>query len=382
MKRIFWEGQLKFRQFFFLIAISIFSLSSLFSFGQSGYYSTDSTSHFGVKIIDSGDLVNSKYCQVKTKDGVRKYFPFDIVEYGFKSGKVYVSKEIQLADTTRRVFLERLDNGTLKLYYYESKGIKTYFLEKDSTLFLEIYKIDKAFKNVLKEHTSDNEQILKSIQFVKYRKNSLTKLVNNYNKDVKIPFPRPRFGIVAGINQIRLIAPREGVNNLLNDISSKSNLSPFFGIYTDLPIDMGHVSLNLGVNYFKTGISYNYLTNASDVDIVVNLTSIELPFLLRYTMPRQNWRPFFNIGFNYLYHIDNSNKLYESIIEEDVITINNVLNKSFVSDELFGYSIGVGIQYHLNFKNIISTEIRYTSYYGAKNTLNSGQLGLNLGFSF
>ena len=111
------------------------------AYGQNEYYSIDSSIYVGVKLIDGGAILNSRICQVKKDGEVVEYSPYEVKEYGFKDGRVYVSKEIQLSDSSkRRVFLERLYKGKANLYYYRAKGIKTYYIETDSGTFNRIAK--------------------------------------------------------------------------------------------------------------------------------------------------------------------------------------------------------------------------------------------------
>ncbi|MBT3208489.1 MAG: hypothetical protein HN704_07245 [Bacteroidetes bacterium] len=78
------------------------------SSGQNEYFATDSSKSIGINLIDGGDLTNSRMCQVKNGAQTTKYSPYELKEFGFKDGRVYISKEIQIADSSIRVFLKRL----------------------------------------------------------------------------------------------------------------------------------------------------------------------------------------------------------------------------------------------------------------------------------
>lgn len=80
MKFTFKEHPLIINRKHLLIFILTINLVSFYSFGQDGYYSTDRTSSSGIKLVDGGDVINSKYCRVKTKDGIKNYSPYDVVE--------------------------------------------------------------------------------------------------------------------------------------------------------------------------------------------------------------------------------------------------------------------------------------------------------------
>ena len=123
---------------------------------QNGYLVTDST-RIGMKnLFDGGDVFNAQYCKVWEFDGYTVYTPYEIKEYGFSDGRVYVSSEIQFEDTIKRVFLERLSEGKNTIYYYIRKRAETYFFEKDSASLIKIAKRDIngiSYRNQLLEVT-------------------------------------------------------------------------------------------------------------------------------------------------------------------------------------------------------------------------------------
>lgn len=69
-----------------------------------------------------------------------EYNPQQVSRYGFKEGSEYIARGITIQGNKKRVFLEQLVKGDLSLYHYREKGLETFFLEKDSTLFVELPK--------------------------------------------------------------------------------------------------------------------------------------------------------------------------------------------------------------------------------------------------
>ena len=81
-------------------------------------------------------------------DSVFTYGPQQIYGYRFKDGKYYVSREIEIENSKRNVFLEYLINGKLNIYFYRDvEGDDHYFAEKD-TIPLKELKYSKALKYV------------------------------------------------------------------------------------------------------------------------------------------------------------------------------------------------------------------------------------------
>ena len=68
------------------------------------------------------------------KEGITilKYTPYEVNEFGFKNGRIYISKYIY-PDSIQKVFLERFKKGKATLHYYRNKGGKIFFLEKETT---------------------------------------------------------------------------------------------------------------------------------------------------------------------------------------------------------------------------------------------------------
>lgn len=238
----------------YLIIIFLISLLPILSFGQSDYFSTDSTSSLGIKLIDGGDLINSQFCQVKKGDKTIQYTPYEVKEYGFKDGRVYISKEIQIADSSKRVFLERLKKGNTTLYYYRGKGLKTFFIQKDSTLFVEIPEQDteEDYSTQLLNLTKDCSNVSDACKLVSYNKKSLSKLISRYNQCELKPFPHFKYGFLIGYEFLRLI-PSSEQNYNLKYFDYKYDGGFTIGIFLDNPILVSDISLHVELLLSKHG---------------------------------------------------------------------------------------------------------------------------------
>ena len=75
-------------------------------------------------------------------------------------------------------------------------------------------------------------------------------------------------------------------------------------------------------------------------------------------------------------YLINSNNISGNVSSEDPNALNSLLDQSF------GYSGGMGINYNINYKNIISFEVRYNMFNGDRNSLRVNQMDLMMGFSF
>jgi hypothetical protein len=144
---------------------------------------------------------------------------------------------------------------------------------------------------------------------------------------------------------------------------------------------MSYFSVNAGVNFSKNSFSLNYKSRQSEVDAVINLTSFSLPLLFRYTVPGLKWRPFINAGGIYSCHLRNENKIYRASIDQNIVTINDVITGSLVSEHMPGYLSGIGLQHNLSYRKVVSAELRYNQLLRNNSTLNKSHFDILFCFS-
>lgn len=341
--------------------------------GQGSYIEKDSATTIGIKLIDGGEKLNSKFCQVKKDGNIIQYSAIEVKEYGFEKGRVYISKDIQTNDTSiHRVFLERLINGKTSLYYYRGKGVKTYFIEKDSSLFTELAKGGESnetdFNEKLLNITSDCENISDAVKLVSYNKKSLSTLIDRYNKCELKPFPFFRYGFILGYGFTKLNPSPGNEMTYLSEFDYKYDPSYILGVFIDCPIFVSYYSFHTELLYSGNGYSYTLRTGNRDYDLVINTTSLSLPLLLRYTIPSKSIRPYFELGAIYTYNLRNESTKYESIIDGSLIDVISVSEESLIPENQAGFSIGAGVQYNLSLKNILSLGLRYYNQYPVGNS--------------
>lgn len=354
------------RKIYFILLVG---LIPLFSLGQSAYFLTDSSAYYGIKLMDKGSVINSKLCQRKKGKKIIEYTPYELKEYGFKDGRVFISREVQIADSSKRVFLERLIEGETTLFYYREKGLKTFFIEKDSTLFVEVpKKIDtqKDYSERLLKLTDDCAETADACKLLSYNKRSFSELFTRYNKCRLQPFPHFTYGPLIGYELSKLIPNVERNENLAYfNYDYDGGFS--VGVFLNHPIFVSDFSLHTEFVFSEHKYSYNIIIENKDIDLVAEFYSFKVPMLLRYTVPLNTIRPFVNFGGVFTYHFNNKIELYEANIEGSNIEISNI-NESFVHEYQGGYNLGVGVQYPLNYKKSVFLEFRYNKLYGMSNS--------------
>lgn len=371
------------KQLYFLFLIIFFPI---FSFGQSEYFLTDSLKSVGIKLIDGGDRVNSRVCKVKTGDKIVEYSPYEIKEFGFKDGRIYISKEIQISDSSVRVFLECLHKGKTTLYYYMGKKNKTFFIEKDSTLFVEVPKkniANECYHEILLNITNNCPNIADACKIADYNKLSLTKLITRYNQCILKPFPHFRYGLSIGYEKLR-INPSVVYYEDIKYFDFKSDGGFIFSFFIDNPIQASDFSCHAEVLFSKHGYSLNHTASNEDLDLIINISSLNLPLLIRYTFPINNMRPFFNTGAMYTYNLKNEIAFYKTSFSGNLIEISDRVEKSILSTNVIGYVLGCGFEYDLNPKNAVFFELRYCKQLGLpKDVSNKNSIiGVSTGINF
>lgn len=354
----------------------LISLGPIWLFGQSDYYEIDSLITVGVDVVDGGDMMNAKVCQIEFGKITKQLTPYEVVSYGFKNGRVYVSKMIPTTDSVKLVFLERLVDGKTTLYYYRNEKAGTYYIEKDSSLFTELPRFDinqpdLKFNDKLSSLTSDCQNITDATKLVKYTNSGIVLLIKRYNACEQRPFPFFKFGVILGPEITKLHANRNiddlysdpSLNPDFTDFNFENEFGFFAGLFIDIPIFPSDFSIHTDIYINRHSYTYHVGSSQTDLDLTANIASLSCPILFRYTMPYNTFRPFFNAGFCLAYNFINKSSLFKATIKPHSIEIDNVASHSLFSDFSSGYSVGSGIEYKYNYKRSIFIELRFNKYY-------------------
>jgi hypothetical protein len=368
------------------ILILILNILSINLFCQKGYYFSDSTSSYGIYIVDGGARSNSKICQVKQKDRIVIFTPDELKEYGFENGKTYISKKIQINDSNQQVFLERVFSGKINLYYYKGQQSFTYFIEKDSSFLIELSKKKDSinFRNSLSDLTHDCKNLVDASRLVTYKRATLVKYLKRYNSCKLNPFPFFKYGFILGYEISKLVTSSSMKFEELYLFDYKYDGGITIGLFIDYPIMVSDFSLHAETYFSSHGYSYNKSSPRRDLDVLINTASLNVPVLIRYTLPILKIRPFIDLGGMYSFNLMNENALYSSTIDDDIIYIDGVTGSSLISDHEIVYSMGCGIQWNINYRNSIFFQFRYNDMVHKSNQESFGkrQIQIQTGYNF
>jgi hypothetical protein len=369
-----------------LLSIVACALSNLLS-GQNNYYTNENELSSGVNLIKGNDIQNSKFCQVIYGKEIIKLLPNEITEFGFKDGSVYFSKKILLSNTYEQVFLERLVKGTINLLYYKDQKHKIFFLETSDSILIELPKYsadDKKnkFKDILSDLTPACITKNETFKLVNYRKKPLTEYIECLNNCDSRLFRFTKFGLFVGYGFTKLSPTNNRPSYLNFDVFQLKYDGSFnAGLSIDKPIFRTNLSLHFETSYSKNKISDYRKINNKEFDMELTYSCLNIPLLVRYTYPQLKNSPYINVGPMYTFNFINTNSIHE-IEGNDITDFSNYYE--IIPDNLFGYSIGIGLQKKLTFRNFLSLELRFNKLFGpfSYEFINKGELNLLIGINF
>lgn len=351
---------------------------------QGGYFRTEKSSSYGVKIIDGGALMNAAYCVVETRSNDRKYTPDEVSEYGFPDGRVYIAKTIATAGAMKRVFLEQLSKGRLVLYYYHGPDGISFFIETEDGELSELPFQDKkgnSFRHYIAEYTADFPEGFDALHNVAYRKSTLTMFFNRYERRQHRPFPHFRYGVTLSYGLTELLPQFR--NKIMDNTSFRKDGNFSAGVFADQPLFLSDFSLNTGINISRQVYAFNWTSENGDEDFYAKSVSVGIPLLLRYSWPSNKLRPFINAGGLAVWNVSNHNILYRTTFVDH--TINLEIDRTlYISDFYTGFAAGAGIEYRLTGRGSVLTEVRYSMLWPSEKPqlLNMKVLNIMVGYSF
>jgi len=362
------------------ILLSILLTFPIIVYTQNGYFIQDNTKNVNIKILKLFGNDSFRNFRFYKKDSLITLTPKDASEYGYNQDRVFISTDILLNDTIQRVFLEKLIDGPVSLYFFRSAGFKSYYLSRNGDILTALPRQMKKegrkldFRDQLSEYTTSCAKVSNAAKLVSYNKNSMKRFISSVNScDLKY-FLRARFGIFGSFNITNTILPKSFTSNYIKPLKFDRNINEAVGIFVEKPVFQNAFILHTELAISKTGLSAFSTVENKDIDFVVNLLTISMPIQIRYLIPIGDFKPYINAGSNLSYHLKNEEVLYETVHTPDLIEINTILHDKLNSDFQLGFIAGAGIDIRITGRNSFTLECRYSKLYGlAENSMmNSG----------
>jgi hypothetical protein len=373
-----------------IIILILILVITLPIFAQKGYYSSAERVVAGVEIINTG-INNTYYCSLKEEDEVYKFSPYDIYEYGIKSGHIYKAFDVIIDGVKERYFLRHIVEGEIDLYHLKLKGgvSKFYLMTGDSNTLAEVNSSRDEARTMVSTFVDDCAAAAQNLKHLRPRKHSLTRYFKNLNSCSGQLFPTTQFGFRGGYTATQFF-PWDKFG-LYSTANYKSDVSFLIGAFIDIPIRVSNISFAPEV-YFKEN-HYSILFSRYNVDYDHNMefSSVNIPLLFKYRFPLLKYIPFIQAGPVYSMLTKNESVLYKSEIIDNVIFMEFDKNPNF-QDALLGFSIGGGVIYPVKGRLKLFGETRYSRFsndirplydeYTSQNMFNLGELTFSLGVLF
>ena len=293
---------------------------------------------------------------------------------------------------TDTAFLHALVTGDKSLFHYiDTDDRENFYIGTDKGFELLKYKqylvtkydvnlkqTRKLYVGQLINYLSDCETIQKSASNILYSKTSLIKAFKDYyactskkeQYSEKVPKHKLDVGVLAGVS---------GTSLSHGDLSSSFDPSIGFTLNAVFPRSFGRWSLNntILLTRFTAEDTYSYTSRLGRYfryDYSIELISLKLHSMLRYTTHRGNIRYFFNGGPLIGYTSATKNRMeIRSKFGPDGYT---EVKPAFDSEELpIGYVVGLG-----SFYQRFSLETRFENTKGLYSAFDSRSLYLMLGY--
>lgn len=357
-------------------------LASFSCFSQELTFS-DNTKSIGVNIIDQGVLLNTEKCLVI--DGLDSIFysPEEIKSYTLSNGAVYVSKKLP---DGKILFLKQLSTGNhFTLYFYRSSDGVSFFFEKVNTT--DLLQLPKDYMSDPPDYLKENMGAVKNLQFAVYRRQFLKRLTALINNGETKPIIYPNLGISGGTSFASLTKGRISFGQAFEEIEFNHEFIPQLGIFGEIPV-YEDIACRLELNFSQISSSYSALQPLPDkrpafYDLIINMKSLDMPFIVRYYIPVHKYHPFLNSGVVYSHNIQYDYSYFRSEYSAENIDIYKLEHTGLECKDRYGYSIGAGLAVDFYKRSKLSLEVRYTKLVNIDTkSLGLSGIGLIAGFSF
>ena len=371
-------------------------------FAQAGYYVRDTTIQAGVKPVDQGALKNARGMIIDYKTRTDRFTPEEIQEYGFPDGRVFFSRVISVDGQPQRVFLERIGQGKLDLWYFAGFDGDRFFVERPAegqaaagqyrwpsgqqpeSSLIELPGEDGRegpLRALLASWTSDCPQVAEALKVVRFNKKSLSAFMSRYNTCSSKPMPIARFGVTVGGSTTRWGHRRPEMEGL-RTTAFPNDPALVAGVFADLPVFADGFTFHPEILYSGNSWSAHSENQEATFDFLISTASLQVPLLFRYTLPSPRWRPFINLGGTFTRHLRNDNTIYRTTVNDGVATIAMTTGEALTARDMAGYAVGGGLQVALDHRRSLFLEIRHNgSAPLQRNRINLNALVLHLSFN-
>lgn len=359
-----------------------FSILSVVAVSQeaSDYISTDTTLTSGLSLVKGLSKDNALYVDRKMGDTRKRYFPSDIIEYGFKDGTIYKSFSVSINGVDELRFLQQLHGGKTSLYMFSGDGANRFFVSDSNKQLKEFFKEDLS--GFLSAFIGDCEEAERNLRYVKFNKYSLGRFFKDLESCRQGPFPAIRFSVFTGV-QMAWLSPASN-SEVFMSLGSEVNSGLNLGVNALLAIRSTNFSLVPELSLQSTRGKNVFRVSTAQYDLLMNEWRLDMPIMLRYTFFGQKFNPFLELGPMTSLSVDNNALLFSYREFGDGIFIE--LQETGVTSKVqAGFCLNAGFTIKSSKRHAYFGRIGYRTLSSGSpdfEAVNTSQLRISIGLSY
>jgi len=381
----------------YLVLILFLSSGVQAQFYKKGRIVTQNNDTVYGLIKDVGGIWNANYCQFKEskKSQAVKYYPNQIISYGFIDDKYYSSQRLFVDTGYRDYFFDVLLEGDVNLYYFRKYRNMSYFLQKKGGTLVGLsnehitishpvtnrviydvgYKLEiHDYKDTLSSLFKDCPEIQKQIRDFEYNRKSIVKITKEYidltcKKNNCIRYERdkhiskPTVGIFSGvrISKVYFLDPVYST-----ELETENTPSFPMGVFYNIPFDFFIEGLSFQMEFIYNQLTYHpKFTRISNDLAYVNFSSevYSIPLLFNYGYKMKKLYP--TVGFGKEFGLVTRSK-FQYLRYGSVPVINSIyggVDCLIHKQQNGGWFFDLAVTYKIHPKFSLFTGIRFQRQY-------------------
>lgn len=386
----------------FLSVLFVFIFLSVGIYAQrnfkDGYIVTNNNDTI-VGLIDyRTNKMNGEMCRFKESDTANEqlFYPGDILEYRYiDEGRYYFTRQVEIGDTKKTVFLEYLIQGIMDLYYYydAENSLDYYFYStedgkmvpltrKPDVIEGHVLREDRKYRETLKYLFADYPELVSKLDKIQLERKPLIELTKQYHdlacktgeacvvfqNDYKKRTFAFEFSVYSGVQftdlSVSINNPRfEGhtfkINNMTYPvIGGQMGISnPKWSKWVSLQIDLSLSYLKGSADY-KQDEKWFFKYELKSMTFNGRLN-------IQYTLPlTSKVRPKIQGGLSTMNLFGLSNTLYSKMEDGGFVHENKDKDYFIPYKDYIGFNLGVGLNYMLNEKQGVFGLVSYEFFEG------------------
>lgn len=288
----------------------------------------------------------------------KAFLPGEIREYGLERGLRFCSAEIQIGGVTKKVFLEVIVETPAYTVMYHPEGKKKHFFVYQDGITRSISEDGVELRSLMRQQVAGCKH-LEQLDKVPMKMTpwGIRDMQDAYTNCNPKPMHRPvRFGVSVSMSLDR-VTRDTGADR------TKSQFGYMASLFVDIPLDP-RISLIPEFGFKRAKLAYDdteYSLTYHKIGVEnYERTSLFIPLMFRYTANNLRGKivPYVEAGPMMEFRLSKNN-LPSNIDPGDDIELENALKLLRQSKNMFGVTVGAGMEWRITRRNALLVSLRY-----------------------